>query len=256
MTRRKRSKSHSADRGSRRTPTAQGFYTPFGGLDQHFTRTAREKAVPHAPSARKLPDTELERILQRVETEEEIFLRAMKDVVPLRREPELIPAARSMKRPARFRPLEDEEVFAHLQRLVEGESDFELTYSDEYVDGAVAGLSPKVLKALRNGDYSYQDYVDLHGLTRTAAREAVVDFVTRSFARKVRCVLIVPGRGLNSEDKQPVLKERLVVWLTQAPLKRMVLAFSSARSYDGGAGAFYVLLRRNLKKETFHVPAR
>ncbi len=180
----------------------------------------------------------------------------MADVVPLNHEPELIPAPRGRAVRPRFRSIEDEEVYSHLKRLVEGESDFELTYSDEYVDGAVVGLSPKVLKALRSGDYSYQDYVDLHGLNRAEAREAVVDFVSRSFVRKHRCVLIIPGRGLNSEDKQPVLKERLVVWLTQAPLKRMVLAFASARSYDGGAGAFYVLLRRHQKKGTFLVPAR
>ncbi|MHC1744465.1 MAG: Smr/MutS family protein [Syntrophobacteraceae bacterium] len=180
----------------------------------------------------------------------------MVDVVPLSREPELIPAPRCKPRKPRFRTIEDEEVYTHLKRLVEGESDFELTYSDEYVDGAVVGLSPKVLKELRSGDYSYQDYVDLHGLNRAEAREAVVEFVSRSFTRKHRCVLIIPGRGLNSEDKQPVLKERLVVWLTQSPLRRMVLAFASARSYDGGAGAFYVLLRRHPKKETFRVPAR
>ncbi len=190
------------------------------------------------------------------DSDEALFRRAMMDVVPLNREPEVVPAPRVPKKAPRFRSLEDEEVQAHLKRLVEGEEGFELTYSDEYVDGAVVGLSPKVLKALRNGDYSYQDYVDLHGLTRTEAREAVVAFVTRSYARKHRCVLVIPGRGLNSEDKQPVLKERLVVWLTQAPLKRMVLAFASARSCDGGAGAFYVLLRRHLKKETFLIPAR
>ncbi|MGV8075436.1 MAG: Smr/MutS family protein, partial [Syntrophobacteraceae bacterium] len=71
-----------------------------------------------------------------------------------------------------------------------------------------------------------------------------------------RCVLVVPGRGLNSQDKQPVLKNGLIKWLTQTPLNRFVLAFASARSYDGGAGAFYVLLRRNPGKATFLVPAR
>jgi DNA-nicking Smr family endonuclease len=234
----------------------QGFYTPFGGLDQHLTKIVREKSHVPALFPPEPPETALHPASPRSETEEEVFRRAMAGVVPLNREPELIPAPRAAKEPPRFRSLEDEAVYAHLKRLVEGESGFELTYSDEYVDGAVVGLSPKVLKGLRNGDYSYQDYVDLHGLTRADARETVVDFVTRSYARKHRCVLIIPGRGLNSEDKQPVLKERLVVWLTQAPLKRMVLAFASARSCDGGAGAFYVLLRRHQKKETFLVPAR
>jgi DNA-nicking Smr family endonuclease len=234
----------------------QGFYTPFGGLDQHLTKTVREKPPPPAPAQFVSPQSGARTAPPGQETEDEVFRRAMAEVVPLNQEPGKVPAARTPTPPPRFRSLEDEEVHAHLMRLVEGESDFELTYSDEYVDGAVVGLSPKVLRTLRNGDYSYQDYVDLHGLTRAEARETVVSFVTRSFAQKSRCVLIIPGRGLNSEDKQPVLKERLVAWLTQAPLKRLVLAFASARSYDGGAGAFYVLLRRNQKKETFLVPAR
>jgi DNA-nicking Smr family endonuclease len=141
------------------------------------------------------------------------------------------------------------EVYTHLVDLVSGDAPFELSYSDEYVDGAVIGLSPKILKKLRRGELSYQDHVDLHGCTREEARDLVTSFLKESFARKHRCVLVVSGRGLRSKDKQPVLKQSLVQWLIRAPLKRLVLAFASARSYDGGAGAFYVLLRRNEKKD-------
>jgi len=72
----------------------------------------------------------------------------------------------------------------------------------------------------------------------------------------LRCILIVCGRGLNSAGRQPVLKQNLVTWLTRAPLKRIVLAFACARSRDGGAGAFYVLVRRNKGKAPFVCPAR
>ena len=34
------------------------------------------------------------------------------------------------------------------------------------------------------------------------------------------------------------------------------LAFASARSYDGGSGAFYILLRRNEPKTPLVTPAR
>jgi len=76
------------------------------------------------------------------------------------------------------------------------------------------------------------------------------------FAARRRCVLIIAGRGLNSKDKEPVLKNNLPAWLTRAPLKRVVLAFASARSYDGGWGAFYVLLRKNEGKAPVVTPAR
>ena len=43
----------------------------------------------------------------------------------------------------------------------------------------------------------------------------------------------------------PVLKERLPIWLNQGPVKKIVLAFSTARPYDGGTGAIYILLRKS-----------
>jgi DNA-nicking Smr family endonuclease len=42
-----------------------------------------------------------------------------------------------------------------------------------------------------------------------------------------------------------VLKSKLPTWLTSGPAKKIVLAFATAKPYDGGAGAVYVLLRRS-----------
>jgi DNA-nicking Smr family endonuclease len=41
-----------------------------------------------------------------------------------------------------------------------------------------------------------------------------------------------------------VLKKHLASWLSHGAHARLVLAFTSARPCDGGAGAMYVLLRR------------
>ena len=51
-------------------------------------------------------------------------------------------------------------------------------------------------------------------------------------------------RGANSPGGVPVLKEELKSWLTRDPLKRVVLAFTTAQPRHGGAGALYVLLRK------------
>jgi len=56
-------------------------------------------------------------------------------------------------------------------------------------------------------------------------------------------VLIIHGRGLTSPG-QPVLKKMVFNWLSRGPLRRYILAFTSARACDGGAGATYVLLRK------------
>ena len=86
--------------------------------------------------------------------------------------------------------------------------------------------------------------IDLHGMSAAAARIEVERFVLRSLASGHRVVLIVHGRGLNSKDNVPVLKERLKSWLARGRIGRSTLAFTSARPADGGTGALYVLLRR------------
>jgi DNA-nicking Smr family endonuclease len=235
----------------RKISGVQAFYTPFKHLDQQLT---------HIPKACGDSSQVRERVSSTIELPEDaeaVFHRAMADVEPLSGDgARRVPPPPPVKKPPRFKVEEDTEVFRHLVGLVSGEAPFELKYSDEYVDGAVVGLSPEIVKKLKKGEFSYQDYIDLHGYNREEAREKVNHFVKRSFGRKLRCILIVSGRGLNSLERQPVLKQELVRWLTHAPLRRIVLAFASARSYDGGAGAFYVLLRRREGKAPFVLPAR
>ena len=100
------------------------------------------------------------------------------------------------------------------------------------------------MKKLKRGRLPIQAHIDLHGFTKNDAEAAVRRFLINSHHRGLRCVLIVHGRGLNSPDSIPVLKERLPVWLNRGPARKIVMAFSSAQPYDGGTGAIYVLLRK------------
>jgi DNA-nicking Smr family endonuclease len=75
------------------------------------------------------------------------------------------------------------------------------------------------------------------------ARNAFEMFLTDSITTGKKAVLIVHGRGLSSPDK-PVLKTSVIQWLTCGLWRKWVIAFTSARSCDGGAGATYVLLRQ------------
>jgi DNA-nicking Smr family endonuclease len=243
MARKKKDIAQSVHHCSKRKRSPQAFYTPFEGLDQHLSREPAQSACDSIAVQTKKVSADVP------DDGERLFREAMSGVAPLLRDGvDRVPSSPAPKVPPRFWEQEELEAHTCLVDLVTGDAPFELTYSDEYVDGAVVGLSPKVMKKLRRGELSYQDYIDLHGRNREEARSLVISFLRRSVASKYRCVLIVSGRGLNSRDKQPVLKESLVQWLIRAPLKRLVLAFASARSYDGGAGAFYVLLRRGEKK--------
>ncbi len=239
----------SAPKKTQTRHSLRGFYTPFESLDQHLRDRMQLKSPEPEPETRSSVRAASRR---QDEDDDTFFLQNMSDVIPLDTTArQRVPPASPARQPARWLNREEMEVREHLARLVCGEVEFEISFSDEYTDGAVLGLCPNTFRKLRRGEFSYQDHVDLHGCTLREGRELVMEFVQECFARGLRCVLIVSGRGLNSRDKIPVLKQGLVRWLTQAPLKKLILAFASARSHDGGAGAFYVLLRRNEQKGTF-----
>jgi DNA-nicking Smr family endonuclease len=138
----------------------------------------------------------------------------------------------------------DSEVLYELSQLVEGSAPFDISNTTEFVEGAVVGIDRRLVRRLRAGDYAYQAHLDLHGMTADEAKKALDRFLTTSHQRGLRCVLVVHGRGHNSKDQIPVLKRRVSTWLAHGPWSRLVLAFTSARPCDGGAGAMYVLLRR------------
>ena len=173
---------------------------------------------------------------------EALFLDAVADVQPLRQRDRVAhPAPAS---PARAVTSEEAETLAELCDLVTGAAPFDITDSDEHVEGAMVGLDPRLLRRLRAGEFAYQAHIDLHGMTVEEARPVVEQFLSRSYQSGKRCVLIVHGRGRNSKDQIPVLKSRLITWLARGQSTRLILAFTSARACDGGAGAVYVLLRR------------
>ena len=102
------------------------------------------------------------------------------------------------------------------------------------------GVGTDVTRKLRKGGWSLQGEIDLHGLRREEAREALSAFIRESHKRGWRCVRVVHGKGLGSPGKTPVLKGRVQSWLVQ---KNEVLAFVQARGDEGGGGALVVLLK-------------
>jgi DNA-nicking Smr family endonuclease len=215
------------------------LHTPFAELRKRV-RATRAAAPP--PPPKPAPPAR----------DEDVFATAMAGVVPL--------AARVRRvegpaRPAGSRPptSDEAEALAVLSDLVGGGAPFDISDTREYVEGAIAGLDPRLLRRLRRGDFAWQAHLDLHGMTAPTAREAVAAFLSSAVRAGCRCVLIVHGRGLNSKDQTPVLKERLKGWLARGSAARVVLAFASARPCDGGAGALYVLLRRDRTRRPIRV---
>jgi DNA-nicking Smr family endonuclease len=173
------------------------------------------------------------------------FVEAMSDVTPLPRgKTRNIRNSGNHIKPSHPPPDDEKEAMDHLRRLIQGSVEMDISFSDEYIEGCVKGFSRKIMKKLKRGELPVQDYIDLHGLTKEGAEEEVKNFLLRSYKTGLRCVLIVHGRGLNSPDSFPVIKEGLSTWLGRGPVRKIVLAFATAKPYDGGTGAIYVLLRK------------
>jgi len=102
------------------------------------------------------------------------------------------------------------------------------------------GLPRRVLSDLRRGRWVLQGQIDLHGLTRDEAREALGHFLTASLQQGRRCIRVIHGKGLGSPGRVSILKQLSRGWLSQ---REEILAFCQAGPHDGGAGALLVLMR-------------
>jgi DNA-nicking Smr family endonuclease len=101
-------------------------------------------------------------------------------------------------------------------------------------------ISRDTLVKLQRGDWVVQAQIDLHGMRRDEAREALSAFLHDAVKRGLRCVRVIHGKGLGSVNREPVLKDKVRSWLAQ---KNEVLAWVQAQGRDGGGGALVVLLQ-------------
>jgi DNA-nicking Smr family endonuclease len=111
---------------------------------------------------------------------------------------------------------------------------------DESISFCRPGIGQEIVRKLRRGTWIVQAQIDLHGMRREEAREALAEFLRDAVKRGLRCVRVIHGKGLGSVNKEPVLKGKVRAWLVQ---KAEVIAFCQARPHDGGAGAVVVLLQ-------------
>ncbi len=176
-------------------------------------------------------------------TDAEAFRAAVRDVTPLAQTPSVAglatPRTRARRRKDAAPPADD-------LPLVSGPPADESAPAPDTVTGGEAlsfqraGVRIQVMRRLRRGFYPIDDELDLHGLSQTAARGRLAEFIADSRNRGGRCVRIIHGKGHRSGARGPVLKTAVNLWLRRLP---DVMAFVSARAMDGGAGAVYVLLR-------------
>jgi DNA-nicking Smr family endonuclease len=232
----------------------QVFESPFRKLKSLIKQHSNQPAAPpfktSVPSGHPgITTPNISRVAS-VTDDEALLRQALDGVRPIANGPERIAA-----QPPIVRNIvsEDAEVLAELSDLVSGHGTFELTETDEYLEGARVGMDPRLVSRLRRGDFSIQAHIDLHGMTQPDAKAALTEFIFESVRKGRRAVLVVHGRGLRSPGGRPVLKHAAAQWLSHGTIGAFVLAFTTARIYDGGAGAVWVLLRRERKRGKFDI---
>ena len=114
---------------------------------------------------------------------------------------------------------------------------------------------------LPNKDFKYQKNknlkirsIDLHGYTLDEANKTIEDFINKAFSKNINKLIVVTGKGLHSEnEKDPYVSKELGILKYSVPefinnndsLMNMINEITDAKIEDGGAGAFYVFLKKN-----------
>ena len=114
---------------------------------------------------------------------------------------------------------------------------------------------------LPNKDLKYQkkkslkiSSIDLHGYTLEHANKTIEDFINKSYAEKINKLIVVTGKGLHSQnEKDPYVSKDLSILKYSVPefisnnksLMNIIYEIKDAKIEDGGAGAFYIYLKKN-----------
>lgn len=111
----------------------------------------------------------------------------------------------------------------------------------------VPALDRRTLVRLGRSRIEVEAVIDLHGLHRQEAQERLLAFLAAAQREGRRFVLVITGKGRadgDSDGTGGVLRRALPRWLELAPFRALVAGAAPAHRRHGGAGAFYLRLRR------------
>ena len=121
----------------------------------------------------------------------------------------------------------------------------------ERLRSAPVKMDAKSYKTMQRGKLKPEGRIDLHGMTVAQAHPALISFIMTAQANGKRLVLVITGKGGKREElgaiapqRMGALKRQVPIWLTMAPVSSAVLQVTESHIKHGGAGAYYVYLRR------------
>lgn len=108
-------------------------------------------------------------------------------------------------------------------------------------DGELQPLSNNRLRQVKRGVVSVDYQLDLHGLTREEALQALPRFLLSARQKGQKAALVITGKG-NHSAEEPVLHQAVTSWLRDAG-RDLVVEYAPAPREMGGGGALVVFLR-------------
>lgn len=118
------------------------------------------------------------------------------------------------------------------------------------LDATPLRMDRKQFLRMKRGKTQPEARIDLHGMTLAQAHPALTRFLLDANDRGLRTVLVITGKGRAGDEMGPmpqrrgVLKQQVPHWLSSGPLRQIVQQVTEAHLRHGGAGAYYVRLRR------------
>jgi DNA-nicking Smr family endonuclease len=117
-------------------------------------------------------------------------------------------------------------------------------YAPALHPGRAPGLDRRSQQRLSRGLFPIAAELDLHGMRRHEAHDALQAFLAAQQGAERRCVRVITGRGRTGGEESGILRDLVPRWLNEVPNRQRVLSFDVTQPRHGGAGALYVLLRR------------
>jgi DNA-nicking Smr family endonuclease len=114
-------------------------------------------------------------------------------------------------------------------------------------------FDPRIGKRIARGAREIDARLDLHGLRQHDAYGVLKHFLARCQAEGRRHVLIITGKGGNSEGadtdfwrspERGVLRRLVPHWLSEPSLRPYVVSYTESAHKHGGSGALYVTIRK------------
>tara|TARA_Y100001970_G_C13933362_1_gene699446 strand:+ start:184 stop:717 length:534 start_codon:yes stop_codon:yes gene_type:complete len=173
--------------------------------------------------------------------EEDIFLKKMKGVRPLKKENNILSKHKEKNKITAKKTINTKPIKKFSEIKEYNNTEHKITFGE-------------INKDLKKGRVKIDRRIDLHGYSLNSAYEIFKKEIVKTYNNNKRCLLIVTGKGLyknkiKDQNEEPRLfygkiKNSIKSWVNEDGIKNYVLTYQDAGIEHGGDGAIFIYLRK------------